>query len=228
MNGLGWRAAWRIARRDLHLGFRGLRLLFLCLFLGVATLAAIGSLTSAITQELRDRGRVILGGDVEIGMTQRQASLGDKQAFRQLGALSETIRMRAMAQRVGQGRGDAPPAILTELKGVDTAYPLYGALTLRHGAYRPLDAGHIVIGEALAERLDIGRGAQLRYGDARFIVSDIIADEPDRLGEGFTLGPVAIVSMDGLRRTGLIQPQYRRRAIAALAASVQRFHERFG
>ncbi|MEC7931538.1 MAG: FtsX-like permease family protein, partial [Pseudomonadota bacterium] len=29
---------------------------------------------------------------------------------------------------------------------------------------------------------------------------------PDRLGEGFTLGPVAIVSMDGLRRTGLIQP----------------------
>ena len=206
MNGLGWRAAWRIARRDLHLGFRGLRLLFLCLFLGVATLAAIGSLTSAITQELRDRGRVILGGDVEIGMTQRQASLGDKQAFRQLGALSETIRMRAMAQRVGQGRGDAPPAILTELKGVDAAYPLYGALTLRHGAYRPLDAGHIVIGEALAERLDIGRGAQLRYGDARFIVSDIIADEPDRLGEGFTLGPVAIVSMDGLRRTGLIQP----------------------
>ena len=206
MNGLGWRAAWRIARRDLHLGFRGLRLLFLCLFLGVATLAAIGSLTSAITQELRDRGRVILGGDVEIGMTQRQASLGDKQAFRQLGALSETIRMRAMAQRVGQGRGDAPPAILTELKGVDAAYPLYGALTLRHGAYHPLDAGHIVIGEALAERLDIGRGAQLRYGDARFIVSDIIADEPDRLGEGFTLGPVAIVSMDGLRRTGLIQP----------------------
>ena len=206
MNGLGWRAAWRIARRDLHLGFRGLRLLFLCLFLGGATLAASGSLTSAITQELRDRGRVILGGDVEIGMTQRQASLGDKQAFRQLGALSETIRMRAMAQRVGQGRGDAPPAILTELKGVDAAYPLYGALTLRHGAYHPLDAGHIVIGEALAERLDIGRGAQLRYGDARFIVSDIIADEPDRLGEGFTLGPVAIVSMDGLRRTGLIQP----------------------
>jgi len=34
----------------------------------------------------------------------------------------------------------------------------------------------------------------------------VIADEPDRLGEGFTLGPVAIVSLDGLRRTGLIQP----------------------
>jgi putative ABC transport system permease protein len=206
MNGLGWRGYWRIARRDLHLGFRGLRLLFLCLFLGVATLAAIGSLTAAITQELRDRGRVILGGDIEIAMTQREAGFGDKQAFRQLGTLSETIRMRAMAQRVGQGRGDAPPAVLTELKGVDAAYPLYGALTLQGSRYQPMDADHILIGEALAERLDIRRGERLRYGQADFTIAGIIADEPDRLGEGFTLGPVAIVSMEGLRRTGLIQP----------------------
>ncbi|SER43951.1 ABC transporter permease [Sphingobium sp. YR768] len=206
MNGLGWRGYWRIARRDLHLGFRGLRLLFLCLFLGVATLAAIGSLTAAITQELRDRGRVILGGDIEIAMTQREAGFGDKQAFRQLGTLSETIRMRAMAQRVGRGRGDAPPAVLTELKGVDAAYPLYGTLTLQGSRYQPMDADHILIGEALAERLDIRRGERLRYGQADFTIAAIIADEPDRLGEGFTLGPVAIVSMEGLRRTGLIQP----------------------
>lgn len=212
MNAIGWRASWRIARRDLHLGFRGLRLLFLCLFLGVATLAAIGSLTAAITQELSDRGRTLLGGDIEIAMTQREARLGDKEAFRQLGTLSETIRLRAMAQRDGQiqpsgtGRGDAPPAVLTELKGVDTLYPLYGALTLRNGAYRPLDATHILIGDALAERLDVRPGDRLRYGTASFTIAAIIADEPDRLGEGFTLGPVAIVSLDGLRRTGLIQP----------------------
>ena len=33
---------WRIARRDLAARIRGLRLLAVCLFLGVATLAAIG------------------------------------------------------------------------------------------------------------------------------------------------------------------------------------------
>jgi hypothetical protein len=38
-------AAWRIARRDLHRQFRGLRLLLVCLFLGVGALAAIGTLT---------------------------------------------------------------------------------------------------------------------------------------------------------------------------------------
>ncbi len=203
MSTLGLAASWSIARRDLHTGFRGLRLLFICLFLGVATLAAIGSLTAAITDEIAQRGQAILGGDIEVAMTQREASAAEKQAFRRIGTMSETIRMRAMAQAVTPG---TIPAVLTELKGVDNLYPLYGTLTLRGGAYRPLSPDRIVIGEALAERLGIKRGDRLRYGTATFTVADIIADEPDRVGEGFTLGPVALVSMDGLRRTGLIQP----------------------
>ncbi len=233
MNALGWGASWRIARRDLHAGFRGLRLLFLCLFLGVATLAAIGSLTAAITQELSARGRVILGGDMEIGMTQREAGLGDKEAFRQIGTLSETIRMRAMAQRVGAGSVTAPAAVLTELKGVDEAYPLYGTLTLKNGRYHPLAADQILIGEALAERLAVKPGDRLTYGRAQYRIEGIIADEPDRLGEGFTLGPVAIVSMEGLRRTGLVQPgslysaKYRIRMPAGMdAASVRKDWEK--
>jgi putative ABC transport system permease protein len=203
MSTLGLAASWSIARRDLHMGFRGLRLLFVCLFLGVATLAAIGSLTAAITDEIAARGRSILGGDIEVAMTQREASEAEKQALRGIGTLSETIRMRAMAQTVAAKAG---PAVLTELKGVDRLYPLYGALTLRSGAYQPLSPDRIIIGEALAERLRIAPGDRLRYGTATFTVANIIADEPDRVGEGFTLGPVALVSLEGLRRTGLIQP----------------------
>ena len=41
---LSWSAAWRIARRDLSARFRGLRLLMICLFLGVGAIAAIGTL----------------------------------------------------------------------------------------------------------------------------------------------------------------------------------------
>ncbi len=205
MTALGWAQSWRIARRDLASGFRGLRLLFLCLFLGVATLAAIGSLTSAITGEIEERGQTILGGDIQIEMTQRELDAGERAELEKLGAFSETIRMRAMAQKVG-ATGDAPPAVLTELKGVDNAYPLYGALTLKNGTYAPLPADRILIGEALALRLSVKPGDQLRYGSADYTIADIIANEPDRVGEGFTLGPVAIVSMEGLRRSELIQP----------------------
>lgn len=205
MNALSWRVAWRIARRDLHAGLRGLRLLFVCLFLGVGTLAAISSLTASITQELAARGRTLLGGDIEVAMMQREVGARMPE-LKRLGQVSETIRMRAMARTVGLRRSDAPPAVLTELKGVDRVYPLYGTLTVKAGRYAPLAPDRVLIGQALADRLAIGPGARLRYGEADFTVSGIIADEPDRVGEGFTLGPVAIVSLDGLRRTQLIQP----------------------
>ena len=87
MKAIGWRLAWNLARRDLHRSLQGLRLLFLCIFLGVATLAAIGSLTSAITTEIAERGRVILGGDLQISMSQRQASPSELQAMRSRGEI---------------------------------------------------------------------------------------------------------------------------------------------
>lgn len=201
---LDWRGCWRIARRDLHRGLRGLRLLFICLFLGVATLATIGSLTAAITGEIASKGQLLLGGDVEVAMSQRQASEDEKAAFRRAGQMSETIRLRAMAQGPGRDRG--PAAVLTELKGVDRAYPLYGRLMLQSGIAGSLSADELVIGQALADRLALRPGQHLRYGNADFRIRDIIVDEPDRVGEGFTLGPVAITSLEALRRTGLIQP----------------------
>ena len=148
MTTLGWGASWRIARRDLHAGFRGLRLLFVCLFLGVMTLAAIGSLTSAITGEISARGQMILGGDVEIAMTQRVMDARDQQAIARLGRMSETVRLRAMVHKSG---ARAAPPLLTELKGVDDAYPLYGTLALQHGRYAPLAADRILISPALAD-----------------------------------------------------------------------------
>ena len=44
-------------------------------------------------------------------------------------AMAETVRLRAM---VHKGGGRAAPPLLTELKGVDDAYPLYGTLALQH------------------------------------------------------------------------------------------------
>ena len=192
-------AIWRIARRDLSARIRGLRLLAVCLFLGVATLAAIGSLTAGIADELSRRGQTILGGDIAIEISQREASDVEKTEMRKLGALSETVRLRAMAI--------ASDSVLAELKAVDSAYPLYGKFTLDDGRQvttpKPNEA---YIGPSMANRLDIKVGDTVRFGEQSFRVSGIIAEEPDRLGEGFTLGPVAIINLQSLPATGLIQP----------------------
>lgn len=192
---------WRIARRDLAARIRGLRLLAVCLFLGVATLAAIGSLTSGITSELERRGQTILGGDIEFSLPQRQASAEEMSGFRSIGTPSSTVRLRAMAN---DPDGEA---LLSELKAVDGAYPLYGIMRLETGVRKgPPPAGSIWIGKDLASRLQLKVGGTVKFGEKIFRIDGIIAEEPDRLGEGFTLGPVAIIGLDDLAGTQLIQP----------------------
>ena len=199
-----WRLAWRIARRELHARFRGLRLLLVCLFLGVGALAAIGSLTEAISGELAARGRTILGGDVEFAVSQRGPNAEERAAMLALGPLSETIRMQSMAIRdTPQG----PRTVPAQLKAVDAAYPIYGALKLTGGrTAKAPPADQVYVAPALVDRLGVRTGDTLRFGSASFTIGGVIADEPDRLGEGFTLGPVAIVSSAGMARTGLVQP----------------------
>ncbi|MEJ6595827.1 FtsX-like permease family protein [Parasphingorhabdus sp.] len=194
--------AWTIARRDLRGRFVGLRLLIICLFLGVATLAAIGSLTNAITEELANRGQAILGGDLEIAVAQREATSAELAALKQAGTLSETLRMQAMARLP-----DSSDTQLVELKGVDGAYPLYGSFTLENGdvvsAPKP---GEIYVTAALMQRLSLVIGDKIAFGEASFTIYGVIAKEPDRLSEGLSLGPVAITSLNSLRATRLIQP----------------------
>ncbi|WP_373490295.1 ABC transporter permease, partial [Parasphingorhabdus sp.] len=202
MNNSDLGKAWTIARRDLRGRFAGLRLLIVCLLLGVATLAAIGSLTNAITEELANRGQAILGGDLELSVAQREANTEELAAFKQAGTLSETLRMQAMARLP-----DGSDTQLVELKGVDGAYPLYGDFTLENdetvSAPAPQD---IYVSPALMQRLSLELGDQISFGQSTFTISGVIAEEPDRLSEGLSLGPVAITSMDGLRATRLIQP----------------------
>lgn len=213
MNGaLSWATAWRLARRDLSARFRGLRLLLVCLFLGVGALAAIGTLSGAIERELDSRGRTILGGDLEVSLWQRAPSSEERAALERLGTVSGGQRLQAMARA-----GDT--AVPIELKAVEPGYPLVGRLTLKdgRGAGAP-PAGTAWLSEGAAERLDLAPGGVLAIGTGTLRVGGIIAQEPDRLGEGFALGPVVIVAAEFPASAGLTAPgaMYRSKTRVAL------------
>lgn len=192
--------AWRLALRDLRRGGRGLLLLALCLFLGTAALAGIGSLSASLIAALDAQGRQMLGGDVELVVSQRRATVEEVAAFAAQGRVSETVAMRAMADA-----GGGP--VLVDLRGVDSAWPLVGAFRLAPGALADRPHGRqIAIARALADRLGVKVGDELRLGMAQLKVIGIIAAEPDRLGAGFTLGPPVLVDMAGLDATQLVQP----------------------
>ena len=197
---LPWGAAWRIARRDLHRRFRGLKLLLACLFLGVGALAAIGSLTSAIRGELDAQGQAILGGDLEVEVWQRLLNEEEKAFLAEYGTLSEGYRLQAMA------RTDEAAAPV-ELKAVDARWPMYGKFTLADGrAVAAPDAGEAWIAQGASDRLGIGPGDSFTVGTATVRVGGIIGEEPDRLSEGFQLGQTIIVPFDFPARAGLTAP----------------------
>jgi len=212
---MSWANAWRIARRDLNARFKGLRLLLVCIFLGTAALAAIGSLTAAIERELEANGQTFLGGDIQIELWQRSLNADERGALEELGTVSSGTRLQAMARK-----DDLAAPI--ELKAVDEAYPLYGDLVLEgQGKSPPPTGNQAFLAPGAADRLGVRPGDNFAVGTQTLTVAGIIEDEPDRLGEGFQLGPTIIVAEDLPRRAGLLElgSMYQSKTRVALAAN---------
>ena len=197
---MSWSTAWRIARRDLNARFKGLRLLLVCLFLGTGALAAIGTLTAAIETELANRGQELLGGDLEVEVWQRDLSGEEQAALAEYGEISGGTRLQAMASA---GENAAPVG----LKAIDGAYPLYGALTLKDGREVGAPAaGEAWLDQGAMDRLGIEVGETFRVGTQTLTAAGVIETEPDKLSEGFSLGPTVLVAEGFPQSAGLVAP----------------------
>ncbi len=202
--------AWRIARRELRGGIAGFRVLVACLALGVAAIAAIGLIRSGIAQGLAGQGRVILGGDAQMGFTYRYAK-PEELAFMHAHArkVSAIVTFRSM---VVTGRGDSSQSALSDVKGVDANYPLTGAVGLSPAmpvaqalAVRDGVPG-AVMDPVLAARLGLRPGGLFRLGRQEFRLSALLTREPDAASAGFQLGPRTIVATGALAKSGLLAP----------------------
>lgn len=199
--------ALRIARRELRGGLKGFRILVACLALGVAAIAASGSLRAAFDAAITHDARALLGGDLDLRQSHHAPEPEQRAALAELGRVTQGIEMRAMAN-VGDNRERS----LVELKGVDGVYPLVGRLDLSPPlspaqALERRDGIWGAVAEAnLLERLGIGPGQRLRVGDAEFEVRAVIAKEPDRVATALSFGPRLMVAADAIAETGLIQP----------------------
>ena len=107
--------ALRLAWRDLRGGLRGFRIFLACLTLGVAVIAAIGSVRSSIETGLTNEGSTLLGGDAEMEFTFRFADERERSWITDTALnVSEIVEFRSMAV-VGDERA------LTQVKAIDDA-----------------------------------------------------------------------------------------------------------
>jgi putative ABC transport system permease protein len=198
--------AARLARREMRGGLRGFRLFLACLALGVAAIAAVGSVRAAIEEGLKREGASLLGGAAELDFTYRFATPEERAWVEDRAAeVSEIAEFRSMAG-VGDDRA------LTQVKAVDDAYPLFGAVALDPDmplaealADRPGGPG-AVMERALSDRLGIAPGDTFRLGDKTFTLTALIEREPDGAASGFALGPRTILRRDALEGAGLLAP----------------------
>lgn len=200
--------AWRLARRELRGGLHGFGVFLGCLFLGVFAISAVGSFSTSAQQGLLADARALLGGDLEVRLVHREMDEAQHRFLSSAGRLSEVVEMRAMARSA-----DAEQRLLVELKAVDEAYPLYGALEMEPtataaAALREMQEGvYGVLAEAaLLQRLNVQVGDEILLGEARMRISGLLTREPDRTLGAFTLGPRLLISRAALMETGLLQP----------------------
>ncbi|MCA9102157.1 MAG: ABC transporter permease, partial [Planctomycetales bacterium] len=211
-----WSIAWTFALRELRGGIKGFRIFLACLALGVAAIAGAGSLNYAVKAGIDGDAQRLLGGDLQARLSYRPASDEEIVAMAAGGAtVNYQVQLRSMA-RVEGSDGIVKDRTLIELKAVDGAYPLYGAVEMAAttlGSDAPLSAYFeqrsgrwgALIDPSLLSRLNIQLGDQIRVGEAAFEVRGTIAHEPDRVLTFATAGPRVMISTAALPDTQLIQ-----------------------
>ncbi len=114
--------ALRYAWRELRGGLRGFGVFVACIALGVMAIAGVGSVAQSLADGLSRAGGVILGGDLAFSLVQREANDSERSFLDAHGAVSVAGTLPTMA-RASDGR-----TTLVEIKAVDDAYPLLGAV----------------------------------------------------------------------------------------------------
>lgn len=199
--------AARFALREMRGGLAGFFVFIACIALGVAAIGGVNSVARAISAGVADEGQTLLGGDIRFELNQREATPDELAFLKSRGPLALSASMRSMV-RLEDGSDQA----LAEVKAVDAAYPLYGALetdpALPQDQLFGEESG--VYGAAapdlLFERLGLPLGARVKLGGATFELRAKIITEPDAVSDGFGFAPRFLVSMEGLSASGLVQP----------------------
>ena len=189
-------------------GLRGFYIFMACIALGTGAIAAVNAVSQNITQSISDQGRTLLSGDIRFELNNREANPDERAFLDGLGTVSESVNLRSMA-RLPDGSDQS----LVEIKAVDDAYPLYGAVatepdTAIAGTWRQEKDDKVypaLAAPLLLDRLGLKPGAELLVGDARFRILAGLKTEPDALSEGFGFAPRLMTTIEGLRATGLMR-----------------------
>jgi putative ABC transport system permease protein len=197
----------RMAWREMRGSWARLAFFFLCVSLGVAAIVTLRSVVQHVRTTLTREARALIGADVVL-QSQRPWSPETKGHALYLldgvSDLTEVVETQTMAAPA-DGRGNGTIR-LVELRGIEAAYPWYGALELESGQYSHAlvrDHGVLVSREFLAE-LGLTVGDRVRLAGEHFTIRGVVTRDRVQRSGGFAFGPRVYVDLADLRATKLL------------------------
>lgn len=201
----------RMAWRETRASWARLLFFFVCVALGVAAIVVLRSVVQNVRTTLTREARSLVGADLVVQSTRpwtedTRSRLDALLATAHVLGRTELVETQTMAAPLeGQGTGRVR---LVELRGVEPAFPFYGALELEGG--RPYshellkDHGALVPAEFLAE-LGLKSGDVLRLAGQAFTIRGIVVkDRVQRGGGSIAFGPRIYIDLADLRATSLL------------------------
>lgn len=202
--GMSLPAVLRLAFRELRGGIKGFYIFVACVALGVAVITCVGAIADALQTSLAKQGESLLGGDIRLTRAHQPATAEERAWLLNRGRIAEMASLRTMARRP-----DLNEQALAEVKAIDGSYPLVGTLELQKGSkdLKSVSAGKgVFVDPILLERLNLKLGDDIKIGNSLLPIEGVIEQEPDRLSSRLSYGPRVMLSVETLRKTGLMQP----------------------
>ena len=196
--------AWRQLRRDWRGGELGL--LALSLVLAAAMVSGVAGFTNRLQSAMVAESHVFLAADRVLSsplpVDEQWLDRADEMGLRRASMLS----FRTMLYR-----GDSMQ--LVGLRAVSDSYPLLGQVETAVKPYGEvmLDATSPVVGEIwldsrLFALLGVEVGDSIEVGDTRLLASRALISTPDHNGGMAGFGPQALMHIDDVPATGVVQP----------------------
>lgn len=191
----------------------------LALVVAVAAMTAVATFTDRIARALTQQASHLLAGDLVLQTTRPLDEAWTAQAAALGLASSAQLGMRSMVSHDGRMQ-------MVELKAVDAAYPLRGELLIAPAAFAaPASTraapptGSVWVESRLLAALDLDVGAILRIGAKELRIAGVLALEPDRAGDLFSIAPRVMLNLADVPATGLVLPGSRVQYALALAGT---------
>lgn len=197
----------RMTWRDWRAG--ELYFLMIALIVAVAALSSVSFFIDRMQAGLNRDANQLLGADMVAISSRPIPDAWRAEASRRGLNTAETVVFPSMAIA---GQGDDIRSLLSSIKAVAPGYPLRGQLaiakTSNAAAEKALDVpapGTVWVDGNLLSEMRLAVGDNLQLGEKRFLITGVIVAEPDRGNAFVNFAPRAMLRLDDLAATGLVQ-----------------------